>query len=48
MAVIAYTNLVRRYFKKTKPIVIGGIEASLRRISHYHVLVRQYTEVHSF
>jgi uncharacterized radical SAM protein YgiQ len=36
MAVIAYANLVRRYFKKTKPIVIGGIEASLRRISHYH------------
>ena len=36
MAVIAYTNLVRRYFKNTKPIVIGGIEASLRRISHYH------------
>jgi len=36
MAVIIYTNLVRRYFKKTKPIVIGGIEASLRRISHYH------------
>ena len=35
LAVIAYTNLVRRYFKKTKPIVIGGIEASLRRISHY-------------
>ncbi|MCP4751508.1 MAG: YgiQ family radical SAM protein [Proteobacteria bacterium] len=36
LAVIAYTNLVRRYFKNTKPIVIGGIEASLRRISHYH------------
>ena len=36
MAVIVYANLVRRYFKKTKPIVIGGIEASLRRISHYH------------
>ncbi len=36
MAVIAYTNLVRRNFKNTKPIVIGGIEASLRRISHYH------------
>jgi len=36
LAVIAYTNLVRRFFKKTKPIVIGGIEASLRRISHYH------------
>ena len=36
MAVIAYTNLVRKYFKNTRPIVIGGIEASLRRISHYH------------
>ena len=36
LALIAYTNLVRRYFKKTKPIVLGGIEASLRRISHYH------------
>ncbi len=34
-AVIAYTNLIRRYFKNTKPIVLGGIEASLRRISHY-------------
>ena len=34
-AVIAYTNLIRRHFKKTRPIVIGGIEASLRRISHY-------------
>ena len=36
LAVIAYTNLIRRYFKKTRPIVIGGMEASLRRISHYH------------
>jgi len=35
MAVIAYANLVRKYFKKTRPIVIGGIEASLRRVSHY-------------
>ncbi|MBF0573737.1 MAG: YgiQ family radical SAM protein [Desulfamplus sp.] len=34
-AVIAYTNLVRRYFKNTSPIVLGGIEASLRRICHY-------------
>ncbi len=34
-AVIAYTNLVKRYFKSTVPIVIGGIEASLRRIGHY-------------
>ena len=34
-ATIAYTNLIRRHFKKTKPIVLGGIEASLRRIAHY-------------
>lgn len=34
-AVIAYTNLIRRFFKSTRPIVLGGIEASLRRISHY-------------
>lgn len=34
-ATIAYTNLIRKYFKNTKPIVIGGIEASLRRIAHY-------------
>ena len=34
-AVIAYTNLVRRYFKQTAPIVLGGIEASLRRVCHY-------------
>jgi len=34
-AVIHYSNLIRRYFKGTRPIVLGGIEASLRRISHY-------------
>ncbi len=35
-AVIAYTNLIKRYFKGSNvPIVLGGIEASLRRISHY-------------
>ena len=34
-AVIAYSNLIRRYFKETAPIVLGGIEASLRRIAHY-------------
>ncbi|MFW5637211.1 MAG: YgiQ family radical SAM protein [Thermodesulfobacteriota bacterium] len=34
-AVIHYTNLIRRYFKGTRPIILGGIEASLRRISHY-------------
>ena len=34
-AVIAYTNLIKRHFKNTKPIVLGGVEASLRRIAHY-------------
>jgi uncharacterized radical SAM protein YgiQ len=34
-AVIAYANLIRRAFKNTVPIVLGGIEASLRRITHY-------------
>ena len=33
-AVIVYCNLIRRKYKKT-PIVIGGIEASLRRMGHY-------------
>ncbi|MDY7077204.1 MAG: YgiQ family radical SAM protein [Chloroflexota bacterium] len=34
-AVIVYTNLIRRFFKRTKPIVLGGVEASLRRVAHY-------------
>ena len=34
-AVIVYSNLIRKYFKNTKPIVLGGIEASLRRVAHY-------------
>lgn len=34
-AVIAYSNLIRKYFKTTKPLVLGGMEASLRRIPHY-------------
>lgn len=35
-ASIAYTNLIKRYFKNSQtPIVLGGIEASLRRIVHY-------------
>jgi uncharacterized radical SAM protein YgiQ len=33
-ATIAYCNALRRNFKDI-PIVIGGVEASLRRISHY-------------
>ena len=34
-ATIVYSNLIRTHFKKTRPIVLGGIEASLRRIAHY-------------
>lgn len=34
-ATIVYTNLIRRFFKNTRPIVLGGIEASLRRLAHY-------------
>ncbi|MDQ1341004.1 MAG: hypothetical protein QG567_2162, partial [Campylobacterota bacterium] len=34
-AALVYCNLIRRYFKDTVPIVLGGIEASLRRITHY-------------
>jgi len=34
-AAIFYSNLIRRYFKNTRPIVLGGLEASLRRIAHY-------------
>ena len=33
-ACIAYTNLIKKY-SKGKPVVLGGIEASLRRIAHY-------------
>ncbi|MDO4537048.1 MAG: YgiQ family radical SAM protein [Coriobacteriales bacterium] len=33
-AVVVYGNLIRRTYKKT-PIIIGGIEASLRRLAHY-------------
>ncbi len=34
-AAIVYANLIRRQFKDTRPIVLGGVEASLRRIAHY-------------
>ena len=33
-ATIVYGNLIRKTYKKT-PILIGGIEASLRRMAHY-------------
>ncbi len=34
-AVIVYSNLIRKQFKNTVAIVLGGMEASLRRIAHY-------------
>jgi uncharacterized radical SAM protein YgiQ len=34
-AVLAYCNLIRQHFKDTVPLVLGGIEASLRRVTHY-------------
>ncbi len=33
-AVVVYCNMIRRAYKHA-PIIIGGIEASLRRLSHY-------------
>lgn len=33
-ATIVYCNLIRKSYKNT-PIIIGGIEASLRRLAHY-------------
>ena len=34
MPTIVYSNLIRRTYKHT-PIILGGIEASLRRMAHY-------------
>lgn len=33
-AVTVYSNLIRRSYKHT-PVILGGIEASLRRLAHY-------------
>ena len=33
-ACIAYTNLIKKHFRGI-PIVLGGVEASLRRVTHY-------------
>ncbi len=33
-ATVVYCNLIRRTYKDV-PIIIGGIEASLRRLAHY-------------
>jgi uncharacterized radical SAM protein YgiQ len=34
-AAIAYSNAIRAAWKPCRPILLGGVEASLRRISHY-------------
>ena len=33
-AAVVYGNLIRQTYKHT-PIILGGIEASLRRMAHY-------------
>jgi uncharacterized radical SAM protein YgiQ len=34
-ALIAYTGLIRRFYKNTAPVVLGGVEAGMRRAAHY-------------
>ncbi|MBF0359481.1 MAG: YgiQ family radical SAM protein [Oligoflexia bacterium] len=34
-ALIVYCNLIKKYFKNSVPIILGGVEATLRRFSHY-------------
>ena len=34
-ACLAYANIIRRYYKNTRPLVLGGLEAAMRRIAHY-------------
>ena len=34
-ASIVYSTLIRTHYKKTVPIVLGGVEASLRRVAHF-------------
>lgn len=34
-ACVVYGNLIRQYFGKEVPIIMGGIEPSLRRLAHY-------------
>ena len=33
-AVVVYSNLIRQSYKDS-PVILGGIEASLRRMAHY-------------
>ena len=33
-ATLVYTNIIRRAYKKV-PVILGGLEASLRRLNHY-------------
>ena len=46
-AVIVYANAIRKYFKTTRPIVLGGIEASLRRVAHYEGIGRHVPGHHA-
>ncbi len=40
-ATVVYGNLIRQVYKQT-PIIIGGIEASLRRMAHYDYWADQF------
>ena len=40
-AVVVYSNLIRKTYKKT-PIILGGLEASLRRLAHYDYWSNQF------
>ncbi len=42
-ALIVYTGLIRRFYKNTKPIVLGGIEASL---NYFQITVRHILQKH--
>ena len=37
-ALISYSNLIRQHFRETVPVMLGGIEASLRRVAHFDFL----------
>ena len=44
-ATVVYGNLIRRSYKDV-PVIIGGIEASLRRMAHYDYWSDQLKRLH--
>ena len=45
-ATVVYCNLIRRTYKHT-PLIIGGLEASLRRLGHYDYWSNESETFHS-